>query len=363
MQLPPASTESRMPTGAPTRGPNPQPGSCFLDATRKGRARSPGQSHPRQGRRSFSPLVVFRIRVPVRLDLLFVVQVDMLRFSEFVQALFAQFSRMAGLTHASKRTGIVVGQRIVDPERAGRDPFHGLHGPLHVVGVDVCAQSISGIIRQLDGVVDVANSHDGEDRAKSLGLDQSHLLPYIHHDGWFVKESLFENGRSTPTRENPRAISDGFFHARMYVLELCQINGWPDVGIWVHPVAQFQRTRKSDDAVGEIVRDGLEYIEAFRSRAELTRIQIRCPTRWTRDDFQIGITAHDEGIVAPKLEMSFLDLSGADLCDALTGLDRSCQRHQVRAFMTDQRLANFLSEAGDDVHNARRKLSKHSGKR
>src|SRR2546427_13145244 len=61
--------------------------------------------------------------------------------------------------------------------------------------------------------------------------------------------------------------------------------------------------------------------------------------------------------------MCFLDLSSADLCDALAGLDRSRQRDQVRSFMTYQRLANFLAEAGYDVHDAWRKLSKYFGKR
>src|SRR5262249_14316507 len=47
----------------------------------------------RRGNGLTSYTVVFRIRIPVRLDLLFVIQMNVLGFAELIQAFFAEFTR------------------------------------------------------------------------------------------------------------------------------------------------------------------------------------------------------------------------------------------------------------------------------
>ena len=65
----------------------------------------------------------------------------MLGLAERVESLLAQLAAHAALPHAAKRRGVVVGERIVDPERAGLDFLHRLERPGQVARVDVRAET------------------------------------------------------------------------------------------------------------------------------------------------------------------------------------------------------------------------------
>ena len=137
-------------------------------------------------------LVVFRIRVPVRLELLLVIQMNMFGFAEFVQAFFSELAGMSGLTHAAEGAGIIIGQRIVDPERSRRDAFHRFHRPFHIVRINIRAEAVGRIIGKSDGFVDIAHAHDRQDRAESLRPDEPHVLANVDHHGRLIKEAFFE---------------------------------------------------------------------------------------------------------------------------------------------------------------------------
>ena len=47
--------------------------------------------------------VIFRIWIPIRLDLRFVVQMNVFRFSKLVQTFFSRFTGVAGQAHSAKR--------------------------------------------------------------------------------------------------------------------------------------------------------------------------------------------------------------------------------------------------------------------
>ena len=123
---------------------------------------------------------------------MFVIKVDVLGLTKFVEAFLAEFAGVTSLLHAAERAGIVVAERIVDPERAGGDLVHRLHRPFHVVRVNVRAEAIDGVVGEFDGVVDVFHAHDRQHRAERLGVDEPHLLFDVHHDGWFVEETFLK---------------------------------------------------------------------------------------------------------------------------------------------------------------------------
>lgn len=59
------------------------------------------------------------IRIPITLILHIEIPMDMLRRGTGRGAFFAKFARAAGIFHPAERTGVMVGERIVDPDRPG----------------------------------------------------------------------------------------------------------------------------------------------------------------------------------------------------------------------------------------------------
>src|SRR5438876_9013147 len=58
------------------------------------------------------------VRIPVRFHLELVIQMHVLGFAKFFKPFGSELSAPARHTHAAKWSCIVVGERIVDPERA-----------------------------------------------------------------------------------------------------------------------------------------------------------------------------------------------------------------------------------------------------
>src|ERR1051325_7169872 len=79
--------------------------------------------------------IVLRVRIPVRLDLLFVIEMNVFGLAKFVEAFLPQLAAVTGLSHAAEWPGVVVGEGAVGPECACRDSFHRFHGPFLVFGV------------------------------------------------------------------------------------------------------------------------------------------------------------------------------------------------------------------------------------
>src|SRR4029079_2101570 len=70
---------------------------------------------------------------PERLSFGDEVEVHVLGLPERVEALLAELSAHAALAHAAERRGIVVRERVVDPERAGLDLLHRRQCPREVL--------------------------------------------------------------------------------------------------------------------------------------------------------------------------------------------------------------------------------------
>src|SRR5690348_8600028 len=95
-------------------------------------------------------LSIAAVGIPPRLRTSLEIPMKVLGFSELIQTLLAQLAPVAAHLHATKWSGIVIGERIVDPECAR---LHLLVKLLHlagIVGIEVRAQAKGAVVGQLD---------------------------------------------------------------------------------------------------------------------------------------------------------------------------------------------------------------------
>ena len=115
---------------------------------------------------------VLAVRVPPFLALDLRLHVDVLGLLEGLEALAAELAAEAGLLEAAEGAGVVVGQRVVDPDGAGAQLAHAADGALEVGGVDVGAEAELGAVGELDRLVERGDGDDRGDRAEGLLAQQ-----------------------------------------------------------------------------------------------------------------------------------------------------------------------------------------------
>src|SRR6185312_5311277 len=128
----------------------------------------------------------------------------MLGFSELVETLLAQFATVAAHLHAPERPRVVIGERIVDPERAR---LHLLVKLLHlagVVGIEVRAQAEGAVVGQLYRLVEVAIRHDGNGWTKRLLAHDTHRVINARKHRRLVEEAARLPRWPLPAREYTR---------------------------------------------------------------------------------------------------------------------------------------------------------------
>src|ERR687896_1474970 len=108
------------------------------------------------------------VGVPPRLRLDARLQVDVLRLLERLEPLLPQLAAEARLLHAAERAGVVVRQRVVEPDRPRPDLAHAAEDRVQVARVDVAAEPEAGRVRELDRLVERAHADDRRDRAERL---------------------------------------------------------------------------------------------------------------------------------------------------------------------------------------------------
>src|SRR5690349_23813225 len=94
--------------------------------------------------------------------------VDVLGLLERLEPLLAELAPKARLLVTAERPGVVVGQRVVDPDRAGLQLAHAAEDGLEVARVDVGAEPEARRVRELDRLVERAHRNDRRDRAERL---------------------------------------------------------------------------------------------------------------------------------------------------------------------------------------------------
>jgi hypothetical protein len=88
------------------------------------------------------------VRIPPRLCPAFEVPVHVFGFAELFKAFFAELAAAAAEFEAAEGRGIVIGQGIVDPERADLNLFKEAFGLEGIVGVEVGSQIVLAVVRQ-----------------------------------------------------------------------------------------------------------------------------------------------------------------------------------------------------------------------
>src|ERR687896_875228 len=90
------------------------------------------------------------VRVPPRLRLDARLEVDVLRLLERLEPLLSELAAEARLLHAAERAGVVVRQRVVEPDRPRPDLAHAAEDRVQVARVDVAAEPEAGRVRELE---------------------------------------------------------------------------------------------------------------------------------------------------------------------------------------------------------------------
>ena len=124
---------------------------------------------------------------------------DHLRAAERVEALTAELAAEAGGLPAAEGQGVVVDQRVVDPDHAGFEPLGGLHRLLEVGGEDRCAEAEGAVIREPDRLVEILHPADRGDRAKTFLAADRHVGRDAGQDGRLV-EPADVPGSAAPAR-------------------------------------------------------------------------------------------------------------------------------------------------------------------
>src|SRR5712691_7914904 len=136
----------------------------------------------------------------------------MLGLTKLIQALFTQFTAHTAHLKTAERPGIVISQRIVDPERSCLHLFEEPFGFDGIVGVEVGTQSILAIVGKSNGLVKATIGHDRNDWPKGLLAHDCHRVIDIGHNGWLVEVAAFQVWRTSSTYQNLCSTNPGFSH-------------------------------------------------------------------------------------------------------------------------------------------------------
>src|SRR5262245_5201038 len=129
------------------------------------------------------PAGVPRVGVPPLLRSHLALDVHVLGLLERLQTLTAELSAEPRLLEAAEGTGVVVGQGVVEPHRAGLHLSHAAQDGPEVLGVDVRSEPVGGGVGELDRLVQISYPNEWSNRAEGLLAQQVGLRRCSGDDG------------------------------------------------------------------------------------------------------------------------------------------------------------------------------------
>ena len=233
----------------------------------------------------------------------------MLGLAEGIEPLGTELAADAAVAHAAEGPRVVVGQRVVDPERAGLDELHRAHRDAEVFGVDRRTEPELGVIGEADRFVGIPHHGHRQNRSEDLLAGRQAAVP---HAG---QQSRLEEMAGQAVRlEAPSAaqefsaLGDGARHLPRDALRRRRANQRSDVGVRVHRVADDQRIDLGRGAADELRGDRLLDIDALRGGAHLPGVQHARPHHARYRDIEVRVPEHEEGIDRAELEVDRLEL-------------------------------------------------------
>ena len=129
----------------------------------------------------------------------------------------------------------------------------------------------------------------------------------------------------------------------------------PDVGVGLAGVSELAARHSLEEALGELVSDGLLHKEARSGKADLACVVVLVGRLLDRS-VEIGVGEDEERRLAAELEGDRDDVLGRGLADQASGVDRARERDTADPGMGDERGSRLLSDPLHNVQDPRRQL-------
>ena len=203
--------------------------------------------------------------------------------------------------------GVVVGERVVDPHRAGPDLAHAAHRGLEVARVDVRAEPEAGRVRQRDRLVERVHRHDRRHRPEGLLAQQRRSSAGAPVTTAGEKKCPRVEAGAVAADHQLGAGRHGRLHLRLHLRRAAGADTiGPDVGR-LRPADRRRAASRVyvDELRDEVVVDLARDVEALGRRAHLAGVQVRRPGAAAGGDLDVAghVRAHDERVLAAHLEV------------------------------------------------------------
>ena len=195
------------------------------------------------------------VREPERLPLGHEVEVHVLGLAEGVEPFLAELASHAALAHAAKRRGVVVGERIVDPERAGLDLLHRASAPTSGSGVDVGAEAVLRCAAAARSLRRRPSRPESTRSARTLPRRRrvSSGCTSVEHGRRVEPARARRRGRRPPSSSRA-PCGDRALHLLLDARARPLGDQRSEVGLGIHAVADPQRSRVRDEPLDERLR-------------------------------------------------------------------------------------------------------------
>src|SRR5262249_33259258 len=148
----------------------------------------------------------FAVWVPPGFGAALEIPVDMLGLQELLQPLLAQFASQTTHLEAAKGSRIIIGQRVVDPQRTGLYLLKKSLDLARIVGVQIGSQPIWAIVRQRNRLVKRTVRHNWYGWPERFFAHNRHLVRDVGQYRWLVKIATRQLWWPSAARQNLRPL-------------------------------------------------------------------------------------------------------------------------------------------------------------
>src|SRR5690606_39008133 len=108
---------------------------------------------------------------------------DVLGLSEFDEAVVRAFTTESALLHTTERCRWIRHETAVESNHAVLQTLGDLHAATQILRVDVCSETIFGVVCHAHGILDVLERLDRSNRAEDLIAQNFRIIRNLGDDG------------------------------------------------------------------------------------------------------------------------------------------------------------------------------------
>lgn len=215
---------------------------------------------------------------------------------------------------------------VVHPDIPSLQPVGNAFGPFDITAPDRRAETHICVVRPGDDILFVPPLQHGKDGPKGLLCHDARVLWRVVDDGQGHKvPSALVQVPQRPTHRRLQAMPGNFPVQILDARKLSSILDWARKGFGVASAACAKTSGKGDQLLHEVVVDGLVDIQALDVHADLPRVEKGKRADLGHNLCEIGILAHDGGVVAAQLQREALECGRTALHDLLPRRAGPCE--------------------------------------